>query len=231
MVAIKIDVKDMAGPAVNRVRAFLASDSARKLSGFEGQRTVREHLQGLDETRANKLGGRRTNYYGSARRATEYRLEGEDVIVSIAQVGMRLHYYGGTVEAGVNSSFITGQPTKYITIPATAEAYGHTASDFENLVLVWGKNRKPVALAVGVEAQNTRRGPTLTKSTHLVPGKIMYWLKESVTLPADPTVLPTEQVIGQNVVNRLSKAILRRFGEEVSYELDDEDFNDEGAGI
>lgn len=212
---INFQVEGNPGEAVERVRAFLVSDSMRNIAGYEGQRTVREHLQGLDQTRANRMGGRRTHYYGSARRATEYVIEGEDIIISIGQVGMKLHFYGGTVTAGKNISSATGQPTKYLTIPASPAAYGHSARDFPNLIVVWGHGGKPVGLAVAEEANRaggSHRGPKLVKRGALVPGQMMFWLKESVTMQPDPTVLPTSETLGENIADRVGKAVVRRFG-------------------
>ncbi len=199
-----------------RVSAFVTSDSMRTLAGYEGQRTVREHLQGLEDTRANKMGGRRSHYYSSARRATEYRVEGEAIVIGIAQVGMKLHYYGGTVEAGKGTSYATGQPTKYLTIPASPEAYGKSVSDFPDLVVLWGKGGKPIGLAIGEEATGSlyravTRGPMLTKKSKLKPGQVMFWLKQSVTMQADPSVLPTMETLGDNISDRLSKASARAF--------------------
>lgn len=217
MIGISIDLRGQPLQSVVAVQTFIGSQAIRKVAGYEAQRTVREHLQGLDEARANKLGGRRTHYYSSARKSTEFRLEGDLIIINIPQVGMPLHYYGGTVTAGKNSSPITGQPTKYLTIPAASEAYGRRASDFQDLVVVWGRGGKPVGLAMGEEKSAGEgaptRGPVLTKKTRLEPGRMMYWLKESVTLPADPTVLPTEDKLATNIRNRLSNAIARRFGD------------------
>lgn len=233
MIAIEIDVTGSPEQSIARVRTFIGGDAIRKIAGYEGQRTVREHLQGLDDSRANKLGGRRSHYYGSARRATEFQIEGEDVIISISQVGMKLHYFGGTVTAGKNSSYATGSPARYLTIPATPEAYGRTVRDFPDLVVVWGKNRRPVGLAIGEEATGSlysavarRHGAMLTKKAKLTPGKMMFWLKESVTLPPDSTVLPTEDTLGMNIMNRISGAIVRRFeGEDVTGGFE------EGGGI
>lgn len=228
--AISIDVSGQAPQAVARIQAFMGSDAMRRIAGYEGQRTVREHLQGLDETRVNKLGGPRSHYYGSARRSTEYQLEGRDVLIVIPQIGMALHYYGGVVSAGKNASFVTGAPTKYLTIPAAPEAYGKSVSDFPDLVIVWGKGRRPVGLAVGEEATGSlyhavTRGPLLTKKTKLVPGKVMFWLKESITLQPDPSVLPTEEKLANNITEVMGEAVVRRFGGEAYYVFK------EGGGI
>jgi len=38
---------------------------------------------------------------------------------------MRQRFYGGTIKAGSGTSWVTGAPTRYLTIPARAEAYGY----------------------------------------------------------------------------------------------------------
>lgn len=231
MIALSLQLTGHPDQAIGRVNDFLKSDSMRKIAGYTGALVVKENFQQLDETRGNKLGGRRTHYYSSARRSTSFYLDGEDVVINIAQVGIALHYYGGVVNAGVNDSFITGKPTKYLTIPACAEAYGRSASDFENLVIVWGKGRKPVGLAIGVPVEETaRRGPVLTKNTRLVPGQVMYWLKESITVTPDKTVLPSSSTLGTAIGLRLTATIRRRFGADVSFD-DQADLENDGSGI
>lgn len=226
MISVIIDTKGAPENAAARVRTFVGGEGARKIIGYEANRTVRDHLQGLDATRRNKLGAEPSHYYNSARRATEFYIEGFDVIVSIAQVGMSLHYFGGTVSAGQGTSYASGTPTRYLTIPATAEAYGKRASDFPDLVVVWGKNG-PVGLAIGEEATGSlylavTRGPMLAKRAKKRPGKLMFWLKENITIKADPTVLPDDEFLLRNCANRLTGAIARRFSDEsTTVEFDD----------
>jgi hypothetical protein len=195
---IAITIRDGATPAVNRVQAFLDSDGARALMGRAASNVVRDHLQELDDTRPNKLGGERTNYYGSARAKTSYAIDPDGATVSIAQVGMRLHYYGGTVVPVTK---------KFLTIPATAEAYGKSAASFD-LVLVWGLNG-PYALAKAItsESMTERNGYRQSRKA----GEIMFYLKESVTMQPDETVLPEGGDIAGEIKDRLGSAIRRRF--------------------
>jgi hypothetical protein len=213
VIAMRIVLEDTATPALERVRGFLQSGEAQSVIGYTGRNVVREHLQELEETRSGASGGPATHYYGSARRATSWYPAGDNAVeINVAQVGMRLHFYGGTVEAGKGISSATGAPTKYLTIPATPEAHGRKASDFD-LVLVWA-NGRPVALALAesTESMTARGGFKATRKA----GKIMFTLKESVTLAPDPSVMPTTEDFSEAIVERLGSVIRRRFHGEVS---------------
>jgi hypothetical protein len=98
---------------------------------------VQDHLGALDANRANQLGGKRTHFYAAAARGVSYATGSEGVDISIHQTGIAQRYFGGTIKP-VNS--------KYLTIPADPESYGHRAGEFNNLMLLWGKNG-PYALA------------------------------------------------------------------------------------
>ena len=217
MIAMRIVLEDTATPALDRVRGFLQSEEAQQVIGYAGRNVVREHLQDLEDTRSGASGGPASHYYGSARRATNFRIIDDTAVeINVSQVGMRLHFYGGTVEAGKGISSATGAPTKYLTIPAAPEAHGRKASDFD-LLLVWA-NGRPVALALAetTEKMTARGGLKAVRKA----GKIMFTLRESVTLQPDPTVMPTTEDFSEAITERLGSVIRRRFHGEVS--ADDE---------
>lgn len=211
MIAVQVTItKNTAGPALARLRGFLESDDGLAVVGYAGRKAVRDHLQELENSRANKLGGPRTHYYASARRGTSFQIVGKEVVVSVAQVGIRLHYFGGTVTAGKNASSATGRATRYLTIPATAEAYGKSAASFEKLVVLWGKNG-PYALARAVETNRlTRDG--LRHVTE--PGQKLFWLKRSVTMQPDPDVIPSEAAMSTEITKAIRIAVRRVWQDE-----------------
>jgi hypothetical protein len=220
MITATITLTDNASPAVARVNAFLSSDGARQLVGYSGTAIVKEHFDDLEQSHPNKQGFPRLHYWSDARKATRYYLDGSDVVIAVngSEVpGIKLHFYGGTVEAGRNTSFVSGEPTKYLTIPACGESYGKRASEFEELMLVYGLGGQPYALALPVAKESMDRFGAVKVS--VTPGKIMYWLKESVMLQPDPTVLPPMQEIASGIADQMGKAVKRRFQGDVSVEV------------
>lgn len=228
MIAMRIVLEDTATPALERVRGFLQSEQAQQVIGYAGRNVVREHLQDLEDTRSGASGGPATHYYGSARRSTSYYIVSDTAVeINVAQVGMRLHYYGGTVEAGKGISSATGKPTQYLTIPARSEAYGKKASDFDDLIVLWGRNG-PYALARAISTQigieRSEAGEKLwgkyygakATSKGQQGGEVMFWLTKSATIKPDPSVMPDSEEFRDAITTRLGSVIRRRFHGETS---------------
>lgn len=196
-----------AASGVNRIASFMQSEDALQVAGYSAQGVVREHFQALEETRPNKMGWPRQHYWSQARRSTTFYTGPGEAIVVIPQIGMRAHYYGADIEPGRSLSVATGLPTRFLTIPACAEAYGHRASEFD-LVMVWGADG-PYALALAVRAE--RMTPHGEVKVTTKPGKIMFTLKRMTVIPPDPSVLPNREEITSAVGIALRAAVGRRF--------------------
>jgi hypothetical protein len=187
--------------------------------------TFRDNLQDLNASTQNVYGAPKSNYYGNAAKGTSFHVEQDGFTISIAQVGIGLHYFGGTVEAGKGISFATGQPTKYLTIPACAEAYGHSASDFAGqLEIAWGR-KGPYALVIKEEIVPAVKGASKRYNKALgekaaVAGVfggqvIMYWLVEHATIGANENVLPTDEELNdglQTAVDQYVEALASQGG-------------------
>ncbi len=112
--------------------------------------------------------------------------------------------------AGKGVSSATGRATRFLTIPATSDAYGKSAASFENLIVLWGKNG-PYALARGVETNRlTRDG--LRKVVE--PGEKLFWLKRSVTIQPDPTVIPEGSEMSAEINKAMRIAVRRIWKDE-----------------
>jgi hypothetical protein len=159
-------------------------------------RSMRGNFQELESTRPNQMGGKRTHYYAEARRDMTIVYEGDTAIVGTTLVGTNLRYFGGTVKAGANPSYISGKPTKFLTIPATAESYGRRAADFPELEVLFGRNG-PYALA-RVERRTIARGDTYGVSG-AKSVEILFWLKSSVTVQPDESMLPDPSGLNEAV--------------------------------
>lgn len=186
MIALRIAVTDTATPALRRLEAGLQPARLTPIIGRSARNATREHLFGKDAA-GNKLGGRRTHYYGTAARGTNFAIEGDTVVVSIPQLGIRQRYYGGTIKP---------KTAKYLTIPVHPAAHGKRAREFSDLEVVFGPGGRPVALARKASGKRTL-------------GEIYYRLVRSVTQAADPTVLPTMEALGAAIRPDLEAHIAR----------------------
>lgn len=198
MIAIELTVtRDEVTPALLRVAEGLSNDKLLPIFARSVENSMRDNFAQLESDRPNKLGGKRQHYYAGARDATEFRIDGDSAFVFTRQTGMRMRYFGGTIEAGKGISSATGQPTKYLTIPANAEAYGHTAADFGDLEVLWGRDG-PYALGL-VERRTIARPDGTYGAGRAQSTEVMFWLKKSVDIPEDHSMLPAFDKISEDV--------------------------------
>lgn len=199
MIALKVTAEGMKR-ALARARAISPENIAQV--GVRAAATLtRDHLFELDRTRANSMGGKRTHFFADAARsvnAQSVSVSGGTGTLTINAVGLAQRWLGGTIRAGSGTSTRSGGPTRYLTIPARAEAYGRTAAEYNDL-----------------EFQITERGPALVQTLQSVlvrgrrrkgapravevGGLVMFWLVRKVTQRPDPTVMPTEEAYGESV--------------------------------
>ena len=135
---------------------------------------LQEWMDNLDATKPNKLGGDRTHFWKN--------LGGE----------LKLTVIPGTAEIDIPSPFLylwqggtIYAKDKLLSVPARAEAHGHSARDFGDL-LHFGMFRS-----------------TGTKFLADKDGGIFYWLCPSVTYGGDPSVMPSDEQITDVAVNAI----------------------------
>lgn len=192
-------VTDTATQAIAEVQRKIGDPATLKLVGQIAAEAYRAHLYRVHNTRPNRLGGPRTGYYKQAGDRTSWRVNdgARTAIVSIAQVGIRLHAEGGTVVPKV---------AKRLAIPATAAAHGTRPIDSQwrdKLRPVFGRGGRVVGLAAkdSVVPGERRR----TKIKQPAAGDIVFWLVPKATIPADSTVLPTAQTVLTKIASALSR--------------------------
>jgi hypothetical protein len=216
MIALDISIiRDEVSPALRRLTDALQDERLLPVFARSVENAMRDNFDQLEETRPNKLGGKREHYYSGARKLTEFKIDGNTAYVFTTQVGMRLRYFGGTVEAGKNISAYSGQPTKYLTIPANAEAYGHVAADFGDLEVLWGR-KGPYALG-RVERRTIARTDGTFGVSKALSTEVMFWLTPSVNIPSDVTMLPETDKVVEDMTgdfNRYVAKVWRRLGYE-----------------
>lgn len=194
-VSLALRVERTAGDAdaAARLARALRPERLNPVVGRSGVNLFREHFFRLNAERPNKLGGKRTNFYGDAARGTSSTVLPDGALVSVNQVGIRQRWLGGTIRA---------KPGKWLTIPARAEAHGKRAREFDDLrfVLLTGDERGGAALVRNESTALKRKRDRKTGAVSFVAGEerggeVMYWLRRSVTQRPDPSVVPLPDVI------------------------------------
>lgn len=194
---VQITTTGNAPRVVAAISKAVHPDRLKPIIGRSAVVTVRSHLFRINSGRPNALGGKRTNFYSTAARGTNFTTVADGIILSI----------GSGLPAGAFSHRVTGgtirpKTKKYLTIPAVAEAHGKTAGEFDDLVLVFGPSGQPIALAhalfrvtrtkLAALPARLRIGTTKQIGQH---GGIVFWLKKSVTHAPDPSVMPEAKEI------------------------------------
>ncbi len=182
---------------VNRLQAKQAAlrDTA-KLTEAIGTALVAEtkqHLRDWSNSHPNRLGGKRTRFIARAAQATFYRPVPGGLELVNNFLGLALRYYGGTVVPGKGISSYSGEPTKWLTMPAIAQAYGRRAREFNNLRFVEFKKGKLAALV------EEKAGATDSRTGKAIKGRgrgkkakprVFYWLLKSMTIAPNRSLLP-----------------------------------------
>lgn len=187
------DLLALAGQLKNRERL-------NKVIATAATNLVKDHFAKLAMSNRNKFGVRGT-FWKRMRGAT--REESNVVQAAVAmphEIAQRR--YGGPI-----------RPTggrKMLTIPIAKEAYGKSAREFDNLVVVRFKDENRAYLA-----QISR--PTLLVLRSVGPQKkdrikLMYALKAFVMQSEDPSILPTDEEFHAVIKKTIQTYIQRRTG-------------------
>lgn len=179
-VTITTKLEDFATPGLQRLGAAVQRPDVRKVMGRAMATTLRKHFSALDGERANKLGGKRTHFYGDARRGVQQPelIGGDGIKVAINQVGIAQRYFGGVIKA---------KPGSKLTIPVHPEAYGHRAREF-GLHAIYFADGDGILVNDHTESKNNI-------------GEVYYRLVASVHQDEDKSVLPTETELQTAAVN------------------------------
>jgi hypothetical protein len=193
--------EDTASPALAALSDALRPERLLPVLGRSVSNAVRANFDELESTRPNKMGFPRQHYYSGARQGTSLVIDGDSAIIGVRQIGIKMRYYGGTVTAGVNPSSVTGQPTKFLTIPVSAESYGHRAADFPDLKVLWGSDG-PYGLGRITQGSIANGDGGSAKQI-----EVLYVLKEQVEIPADPTMLPAPEALSDAIHDDFGKYV------------------------
>lgn len=171
-ISIVTTVSDLATPMFQRLGAAVQRADVRAVMGRAIASKLRKHFTKLDSERRNKLGGRRTHFYGQVRRGVQKpELTSDGVTVVINNVGIAQRYFGGD---------IVPVSAKWLTLPVHPLAYGKRAREFADLNYVPIESQ-PRAMLV-------RSNPNDPNGI----GEVFYLLVKRVHQEPDLSVIPTQ---------------------------------------
>jgi hypothetical protein len=180
---IVIETKDLAGPELKALLRKLGNP--KRING-----AVAKRVQRLVVSRMRLNAATNKNPYG-VRGSFWNRMISSTVAVATEEAAtvrmpgeMRLRVKGGTVKP---------KTTKYLTIPATKEAYGKSARDFDDLRFapLFGRG-KGGALIQRDQTKLRKKKDGSYAPGKTVGGKVFYWLKTEATIKGDRTLLPRD---------------------------------------
>lgn len=192
---IQIEIRGLGAGLPEMAGAMVSRDAIAAVASRGVANRVRENFDHLERTRPNKKGFPRTHLWSQFRRATQNptAIGGGWLAVAVNHVAVAQRLFGGPIRP-VNADFLT--------LPATAEAHGKRAREFNNLEFgiapdpELGGALRPALIEAQSQAVSFGRrkkdGTRTVKPGELRGGRVYYWLARMVNQRPDPAVLPTE---------------------------------------
>jgi hypothetical protein len=163
--------------ALNRLLAVTNRPRTVMQAAARGLRkTLVQHFAVRDRS-PNKLGGKRTHFWAEVAKATQVTsVEDRQAVVTIGDRRFSLHFHGGTV---------LPKAARSLTIPIHPEAYGKRA----------GEVQMATGMKVWIFRPKGRLQAFLARSTGDDRIRLLYVLKSSAHVPADPAALPPREAM------------------------------------
>jgi hypothetical protein len=196
VIAVRIDLANQASAAVDRVQGVLSPSRLAPVMGRAARNVYVDHLRRKNADSPNQLGGKRTNYYLGAARATNFRAVDDGVLISIPHVGIAQRYFGGVIRA---------KPRKFLAFPVHPDAHGKRPREFPGLSLIFGRDGEPIGL-MRARLRPRKRGmvgPPVPEPF----GEILFRLTKEVNQAPDPSVLPQPLEVGAGVFSAVNDAV------------------------
>lgn len=185
MTTIRLDRDEITPHLQKLLRQASRGGPLFDILGRAGANALRQHYRTLNTSRANAMGGARTNFWSRvAQSVNAPRTRGRDIVIPVSHPAIAQKLYGGT---------ITARKAKNLAIPISPKAHGKSPRVFQNLQF---------AKTSGGTKLLGLRGPN---------GGIdwLYVLKKSVTQARDPEAVPPPSVM-EKALTRAAGIHLRR---------------------
>lgn len=208
--SVSVSIVDAITGQLGAFGVDLSGEGPKNAAGDGVRVMLINYLRGLDASRPNKLGGRRTHYYDDLARGVTYDITPDGASVHVTGTGVALHYYGGVVKPGPGKRFLT--------IPVDPAAYGRRAGEFNNLEIAWGKTGagkpRPIGLVTKSDYVEKTRKNRKTGVKEVVrsyeAGRWMYALVYSATIPEDKTILPDADSLSLSAVTAVNDYVISK---------------------
>lgn len=166
--------------------------------GRKAVTVLKKHFREKDKSNANKLSDRRTHFWRAVADSVQAPVvdgSANRITVSVNHTGLAQRYFGGTIRA---------KRVSLLTIPVSEEAYGRTARTFEQET-----GSKLIFIRVGGKAANRFSNAVL--ATERGGGlQIEYVLTPSVNQEPDPSALPEQNVMEQEIAATAESFVARQ---------------------
>ena len=171
--------------------------------GIAAEQALQKHFIRRDAENPNKHGWPRQHFWARLAKRTAYdpsKTTENRAAVVVSDPALAAKVNGATIRATGAVSPATGKPTKNISIPLTASAYGNwpRANTFPGMFFIPAKN------GIG--------GFLVTRGEKGGPLNFLYRLKPEVRVPADPEALPTDTEIEAALVPQAEAYFTRKEG-------------------
>jgi hypothetical protein len=190
------------------------ADNVARVGGRGVANYLRQWFFDLDKKRANKLGGKRTHFFGDVARSVQNpAVSNGEASVAINHLGLAQRWLGGIIRAGSGTSTRSGGPTKYLAIPANYESYGKTPAEFSGLEFFPTKRggglRAVRSVATHLKSDSKAKGAR--RASHDELGSVvLFWLVPEVTQKPDPSVMPDESALIKSAIRPMESYLSRR---------------------
>lgn len=200
MIQTTVKIKDTAAPFLAKALALHSNPQPINQALAEGATAkVQSHFSGLSVTNRNRFGLPGSFWQRMLGGTKALATHAFGYVLMPRPVALR--YFGGTVRP---------VRTKFLAIPARAEAHNRSPRDFNDLRFV--KTRSG-GMLVQAEQTTFRVGPRGgRRDRRRVGGGVFYWLVRSVTIREDQGVLPTMNELAEAAIGAGEGYIRRRLG-------------------
>lgn len=202
MSAITIDIRDEVTPALAALRESCQPQNVNPAIGTAVKKLFQNHFIGLP---SNKQGFPTTNFWADAARSTTWMLLADGVLIRVDKAGVQQRLRGGDIVPGAGKT--------YLTLPATADAYGHRAGEFNlkfAIVNQDGFQRPALVARRSVAAMVTQTKTGKFKHTGDEIGEVVfYWLVRHVHQEPNPDVIPSDDEITTAATDTVQDIVAR----------------------